>query len=216
MLNENEKQSLQRQKEAREASEWASLPAEFRQASSAQSQVHGRVEHSILTLSVLALAAALFSPFLTQPFRSSSFQLRATTLNSAGSSSGFVSYMETVEDFQESRLKNLFGWGGLDVVSQASQGMALQLSSCRAQLRNAAAQQFFRFDVKVDVVRPGFVVSGLLDGADREPDVATCLRDKIESVVIKEFRQLRAAPPNTYKLRLAVRMSHGSDGSNPF
>ena len=65
-------------------------------------------------------------------------------------------------------------------------------------------------------MRPGFVVHGLMDGSESEPDVASCLRDKINSLVIKEFGQLRAAAPKSYKLYLAVRMSHGSDGSNPF
>jgi hypothetical protein len=216
MLNENEKHSLQRQKDARDAGDWVQVPEEFRNAGVGETQSKGRVETSLLTVSVIAVSVAFFSPFFTQPFKNSSFQLRATSLNSARPSSGFVSYMENFEDFQENRLKNLFGWGGLDVVSQASQGMALDLSACRVRLRNEAAQQFFRFDVKVDVVRPGFVVHGLLDGAESEPDVATCLRDKINSLVIKEFRQLRAAAPKSYKLRLAVRLSHGSDGSTPF
>jgi len=216
MLNENEKQRLQRQKDARDEVDWMMIPKEFRSAGLQERQPHGRVETSILTFSVIALSAAVFSPFFTQPFQNAGFQLRATSLDPSRPSSGFVSYMEKFEDFQESRLKNLFGWGGLDVVSQASQGMALELSACRVQLRNPASQQFFRFDVKVDVVRPGFVVNGLLDGAENEPDVATCLRDKINSLVIKEFGQLRSAAPKSYRLSLAVRMSHGSDGSNPF
>lgn len=216
MLNESEKQSLERQKSAQSEPAWQGVPDEFRRVGPEGVRGKGRVENSLFTLSVLVFAGALFSPFLTQPFQKSNFQLRATSLNS-GVSAGFVSYMETIEDYQESRLKNVFGWGGLDVVSQASQGMALELSACRAQLRNTASQQFFRFDVKVDVKRPGFVVHGLLDGADSEPDVATCLRDKINSIVIKEFGQLRSAAPKTYKLRLAVRMSHGADGNSaPF
>jgi len=216
MLNEKEKQSLQRQQDAREEIDWTQIPAEFMPVVISQKEAKGRVENSILTVSVIVLTAAFLGPFFTQPFQTSDFQLRATTLDPSGPTSGFVSYMEKFEDFQENRLKNLFGWGGLDVVSQASQGMALELNSCRTQLRSEAKQQYFSFDVKVDVVRPGFVVSGLIDGADSESDVAKCLRDKINSLTIKEFRQLRAAAPNSYKLRLAVRVSHGSDGSNPF
>lgn len=216
MLNEKEKLSIQRQQDAREESDWNQIPVEFKSVVTAQQETKGRVENSILTVSVIVLTAAFLGPFFTQPFQNSDFQLRATTLNPSGPTSGFVSYMEKFEDFQENRLKNLFGWGGLDVVSQASQGMALELNGCRAQLRNEAKQQYFRFDVKVDVVRPGFVVNGLIGGQDSEPDVAACLRDKINTLTIKEFRQLRAAAPKSYKLSLAVRVSHGSDGSNPF
>jgi len=73
----------------------------------------------------------------------------------------------------------------------------------------------FRFDVKIDVKKPGFVVHGLLNGQEDEPEMATCLRDTINTLAIADFAALREVPPKSYKLRLGVALAHGADGGVP-
>ena len=169
------------------------------------------VEYSLLTFATLSFAAASLVPFLSNPFVQKNVAMRANSLEH-GEAMGLVTFMDMLEDTTGSQMKDMFGWGALDLVSRASQALAPHLQACRARLQGTANGLMFRFDVKVDVKKPGFEVNGLLDGAEREPAVATCLRDKINSLTISEFSNLRAASPGSYKLRLGVQMSHGSDG----
>jgi hypothetical protein len=162
----------------------------------------------------MVFLTGFFTPFFSKPFLSSTPALRAVSLDGA-EAMGFVTFMDVLEENSGNQMKDVFGWGGLDLVSRASQALAPHLQACRAQLQGPPAGLSFRFDVKVDVNKPGFTVSGLLDGAEREPAMATCLRDKINSLAIADFKTLRSAAPKSYKLRLGVQMAHGADGGAP-
>lgn len=170
----------------------------------------------IFTFALICTAAAAFLPFFMTPFSKSVFRMRASPLEGQ-EGLGFVTFLGDVEDLSGAKTKDMFGWGGLDLVYRAGQALAPQLQSCRANLRSTQPSPgfAFRFDAKVDVAKPGFVITGLIDGQDVEPEVATCLRDKINSLQIADFANLRAASPKSYKLRLGVQLAHGSDGGAP-
>lgn len=173
------------------------------------------IEYSLLTWASVVFTFGALIPFFSKPFFHSPVALRATSLE-GGEALGFVTFMESFEETSGSKMKDVFGWGALDLVSRASEALAPHLQACRARLENEAGGKLsFRFDVKVEVAKPGFVVNGLLEGADREPAMAACLRDKINNLKIGDFAHLRSAPPKSYKLRLGVQMAHGADGGAP-
>ena len=173
------------------------------------------VEYWLLFWGSLAFVIGCLVHFLTRPFLPSGAAFRALPLESS-ESIGIVTYLDSFEEKSGSKMKDIFGWGGLDLISRASQALAPHLQSCRTHLSGVArANMQLRFDVKVMVNKPGFKVTGLLEGADQEPVMASCLRDKIEGLSIADFANLRAAAPKAYKLRIGVQMAHGSDGGAP-
>lgn len=192
------------------------LPGEFRELVRRESsRSKHTIEFALLTWATLFFAAGCFSPFFLKPFLGSSWSFRARTSESS-EALGFVTYLDSLEENSGSKMKEIFGWGGLEVVSRASQALAPHLQPCRAQLQEAArAHLTIRFDVKVDVTKPGFRVNGLLEGVEREPAVVTCLRDKIDGLAIPDFGSLRSVAPKSYKLRLGVQLAHGADGGAP-
>ncbi|MBM3382375.1 MAG: hypothetical protein FJY29_08035 [Betaproteobacteria bacterium] len=209
-----ENSSSVRDKAALDETQLCLLPREFTGLASVSSRQPVNAESSVFFISALVFLTGFFTPFFTQPFLSDAPALRAVSL-AGGEAMGFVTFMDALEENSGAQMKDVFGWGGLDLVSRASQALAPHLQACRAQLQGSASGLSFRFDVKVDVNKPGFTVSGLLDGAEREPAMATCLRDKINSLAIADFKTLRSAAPKSYKLRLGVQMAHGADGGAP-
>lgn len=192
------------------------LPPEFRAQIKRYMRRRTDLSDRLFSVATVFFGAIVFLPFLTKPFSTGSFALKANSLERP-EALGFVTFLGDVEDLSDSKMKDMFGWGGLDLIYRASQALAPHLQNCRAQLQSAniSAGFTFRFDIKVDVKKPGFNVTGLLDGQDTEPDVATCLRDKINALQISDFAKLRAAQPKTYKLRLGVQLAHGADGGAP-
>lgn len=191
------------------------LPEEFRKGAGLVARRHGGVEHSLLVLSLIFFSLAFFLPFLSRPFSTQkNFVMRAGSFE-MGEALGIVTYMDDFSEASGSQRKDLFGWGALDLISRASQALAPHLQKCRTQLNVSRQGLSFRFDVKVDVQRPGFVVSGFVGGHENESEMATCLRDKINTLVISDFASLRDVPPKHYKLRLGVSLAHGTDGGVP-
>jgi hypothetical protein len=203
-----------RDKAALDDSRFHVLPREFSALTSVSTRQPFSVEKSLFVVSAMVFLTGVFTPFFSKPFLPGGPALRALTLDS-GETMGFVTFMDALEEKSGNQMKDVFGWGGLDLVSRASQALAPHLQACRAQLQGSPTGLSFRFDVKVDVNKPGFTVSGLLDGAEREPAMASCLRDKINALAIADFKTLRAAAPKSYKLRLGVQMAHGADGGAP-
>jgi hypothetical protein len=179
------------------------------------------IDHSrpqaVMVLAVVVISAVVYFPFFMQPFKSRNYSFGAGPLNLDDPALGVVSYLADVEDLSDSKMKDMFGWGGLDLIQRASQSLAPFLQNCRARTQSPVlrAGMTFNFDVKIDVKKPGFAVTGILSGHDLEPDVATCLRDKINNLQISDFASLRAAKPKSYKLRLGVQLAHGADGGVP-
>lgn len=169
-----------------------------------------------LCFATFGFVATALLPFFLSPFSSSRLHLKAVSLTPS-EGLGFVSFLDRVDDLSGNRAKDMFGWGGLDVVYRASQALAPHLQNCRAQIQNqnVPAGLTFHFDVKIDVKRPGFLVTGLLAGHETEPNAATCLRDTINGLQIGSFSTLRSAPTKSYKLDLGIQLSHGSDGGAP-
>ena len=161
-------------------------------------------------------AFVCFTPFLASPFLRPVAQLKAKSLE-APEALGFVSFLSGVEDLSESKMKDMFGWGSMELIFRASEALAPHLQNCRARMQSAnpPATFTFRFDIKIDVSKPGFNITGLIDGQDTEPDTAACLRDKINGLRIPDFSRLRAAPDKSYKMRLGVQLAHGADGGAP-
>ncbi|MEY4066324.1 MAG: hypothetical protein RIR26_2532 [Pseudomonadota bacterium] len=191
------------------------LPAEFRRGAETGAVRSTGVEHSLLVLSLIFFSLAFFVPFLSKPFASQkNIALRAGAFET-GEALGIVTYMDDFSETSGSQRKDLFGWGALDLVSRASQALAPHLQKCRAQLNVAKQGLAFRFDVKIDVKKPGFVVHGLVSGQEDEPEMATCLRDTINTLSIADFASLRDVAPKSYKLRLGVALAHGTDGGVP-
>ncbi|NBO37619.1 hypothetical protein EBU99_03450 [bacterium] len=191
-----------------------SLPKEFHSLVQVGRDVSTTLENWLLIFSLLCVSAGALFPFFSTPLTRSQVALRASSLENS-EALGFVTFLGEIEDLSGSKSKDMFGWGALDLVSRASQALAPYLQTCRAQVQGDPKGLSFRFDVKIDVKKPGFTVNGLLDGQDKEPAVATCLRDKINGLVISDFANLRAAPPKSYRMRLSVDMAHGSDGGVP-
>lgn len=196
--------------------DYTEIPPEFRLQIKRYMRRRTDVTDRIFALATMFFGGLVLLPFLTSPFSTRGFTLKANSLERT-EALGFVTFLGDVEDLSNSKMKDMFGWGGLDLIYRASQALAPHLQNCRAQLQatNVSAGFTFRFDVKVDVNKPGFNVTGLLDGQDTEPEVATCLRDKINGLQITDFSKLRAAQPKTYKLRLGVQLAHGADGGAP-
>lgn len=214
MMNDSGNRDWIRRRIELEDADAQRVPPEFSGIVYGFERHRGGVEYSLLTFATLSFAAASLIPFFSHPFVQRDFALRANSLE-PGEGLGFVTFMDTFEDTSGLQMKDMFGWGALDLVSRASQALAPHLQACRAQLQGSASGLVFRFDVKVDVNKPGFSVNGLLEGAEREPAMAGCLRDKINTLAISDFSNLRAASPKSYKLRLGVQMAHGSDGGAP-
>ncbi|MEY3901490.1 MAG: hypothetical protein RL189_796 [Pseudomonadota bacterium] len=171
---------------------------------------------TLLLFALLCLTTAVLSPFFMTPFSYSQVRMRASPLETRDGL-GFVTYLSDVQDMSGERMKRMFGWGGLDLVSRAAQALAPHLQKCRALIQPAGKSNdaIFKFSVLVDVAKPGFTVSQLLEGHEADPDTATCLRDRINGLEIADFAQLRAAEPKNYKLHLGVQLAHGSDGGSP-
>jgi hypothetical protein len=192
------------------------LPQEYRASTRRYMRFNSDTADRLLAISTVCVAASAFLPFLVGPFAMPGVRLKAAALDKPDGL-GFVTFLKDVEDLSDSRTKDVFGWGGLDLISRASEALAPHLQNCRAQLQSSApaSGMTFSFDVKVDVQKPGFEVSGLLGGHETEADVATCLRDKINNLQIADFGKLRAAKAKSYKLRLGVQLAHGADGGAP-
>ncbi|MFZ9519515.1 MAG: hypothetical protein ACO3A4_03465 [Silvanigrellaceae bacterium] len=192
------------------------LPLEFRASTKRYMRFTSDTSDRLLALSTVCVAASGFLPFLVGPFANPELKFKAASLENPDGL-GFVSFLKDVEDLSDSKMKDMFGWGGLDLISRASEALAPHLQNCRAQLQsnNPHGNMTFSFDVKIDVSKPGFEVSGLLGGHETEAVAATCLRDKINSLQIADFGRLRAPKPKSYKLRLGVQLAHGADGGSP-
>ncbi|NBW80508.1 hypothetical protein EBR21_02025 [bacterium] len=192
------------------------LPQEYRANTKRYMRFTSDTADRLLAVSTVCVAASAFLPFLVGPFATTGVRLRAAALDKPDGL-GFVTFLKDVEDLSDSQMKDMFGWGGLDLISRASEALAPHLQNCRAQLQSSSpsAGTIFSFDVKIDVQKPGFEVSGLLGGHESEADVAVCLRDKINSMQIADFGKLRSAKPKSYKLRLGVQLAHGADGGAP-
>lgn len=171
---------------------------------------------TLLLFALLCLTAAVLSPFFMTPFSYSQVRMRASPLETRDGL-GFVTYLSDVQDMSGERMKRMFGWGGLDLISRAAQALAPHLQKCRALIQTAGKSNdaIFKFAVLVDVAKPGFTVSQLLEGHEDDSDTATCLRDRINGLEIADFAQLRAAEPKNYRLHLGVQLAHGSDGGSP-
>jgi hypothetical protein len=192
------------------------LPPEFRLNIRRYMRRKTNTSDKLYSCAAVFLAMVCFTPFFASPFLRAGSKLSAKSLESA-EALGFVTFLGDVEDLSDSKMKDMFGWGGLELIYRASEALAPHLQNCRAQVQSAKlpATFTFRFDVKIDVSKPGFNISGLLDGQDTEPDAATCLRDKINALQIPDFSRLRAAPVKAYKMRLGVQLAHGADGGAP-
>lgn len=192
------------------------MPGEFRACAVRELRQSSDKVDTLLLLALLCSTVASLSPFFMTPFTHGRLSLRASPLESRDGL-GFVTYLSDVQDLSGEKMKRMFGWGGLDLVSRAAQALAPHLQKCRALLQPAGKSNdsIFKFAVLVDVAKPGFTVSQLIDGHETDPDTATCLRDRINGLEIADFANLRAAEPKSYKLHLGVQLAHGSDGGSP-
>jgi hypothetical protein len=192
------------------------IPAEFRSNTGRYMRRRTGVSDKLYSCAVICFGIVCLTPFFVGPFVRSPAKFNAKSLETPDGL-GFVSFLGGVEDLSESKMKDMFGWGSMELIYRASEALAPHLQNCRARLQssNLPATFTFRFDAKIDVAKPGFNISGLLDGQEAEPDAAACLRDKINALQIPDFSRLRATHPKLYKMRLGVQLAHGSDGGAP-
>ncbi len=133
-----------------------------------------------------------------------SLSLKAVPLDAP---SPFVSFLGEAEDLRRGGEKDLFGWGGMIEVSKAASELDKYLKNCRQYRKNP--DDAFRFDVKVDVKKSRFVVAGILQGMDKNEEMAACLRDRINDSRLARLRRLKEAPVDSYILKLEVRSNLG-------
>lgn len=129
-------------------------------------------------------------------FENSAFR----AMNSEGSA--FVSFVSDFEDFSKSGYHDTFGWGGGEIVRAAARELGNHLHLCRQY--KLADDGAMRFEVKVSVGVRKFRVVGILEGSEKNPRMAACLRDKINATVIEKLSELQPASEDTYRLKVEV------------
>ena len=120
----------------------------------------------------------------------------------------FVVFVSRLEDARNPESRSVFGWGGSARVSEAALQLAGEIHNCRQY--KIAGDVPLQLDVKIDLKRPGFKVVGLLAGADKNPAMSMCVRDKINAAPSPVLADLKAVEDDLYRLVLEVHSNVGA------
>lgn len=150
---------------------------------------------------VVTLTIAIVACVLAGMFAFKRIALKASKVESAPHNV-FVSFLDGFEDLQVTAYKDNFGWGGLETLSTSVRSLAPHLSNCRQYKKEGSDN--FRFEVKVEVAQQRFRVVGILSGSEKNPEMAQCLRDKINEAKVEQIATLKNAPEDSYRLKIEV------------
>lgn len=136
--------------------------------------------------------------------------LFAIRFSALSGSSSLYAFVESMEDLRPGGHKDNFGWGGMQKVFAAAQELSPVLHPCR-QYHRVGEPLAYTFDVKIDPAAATFRVVGISRGADRNPEFAACLRDRIAAARVAALSTLKPTADDTYALRISVHGNVGSD-----
>lgn len=144
--------------------------------------------------------------------------VRAGSLDEQNSAvpQAFVTFVTEFEDNAESTTRlgpgvkrTRFGVGASGAIAEAARALAPVIQNCR-QFKVAQSASL-RLEAKIDLSRPGFRIVGLLDGATENPQMATCVRVKINAARFASLAMLKPVPESDYLLRLEVQSNLGTE-----
>lgn len=183
---------------------------------SEQFQTHAKAMQSgEPTAWLLALMGVVAFPLALVTFgKESQMRLRARSPAADTPVTAFVTFVgEFVDDSPVKALghgarRSSFGWGASGIISEAVREIAPVIQNCR-QYKSSGAEDRVRLDVKVEPGRPGFRVVGLVEGAESQPKMAACMREKINAARFSRLAALKPVPEDAYRLRVEVHSNIG-------